>query len=388
MGLNFSEISLRQTQELLQLVDTTLREISSKIFKNDDLYVDALQIVLGNSNRRGPESIFIVFKASDTEAFKGQVFFLNTHGLVEHSETITMNESSTCAINFTKDNIARSNWWDSCESVDQYQKQFHPTVKSFLGRSVRNYISKQISGDPKGAIIAFNYPDEATTYDADVLKSLSVVIGSVVTLSTEMHETENAFNYTIEALARSCEAADEDTGNHIVRVNRYSEVLAKALGMDGPFVRTIASSAQMHDVGKVHIPSFIIRKEGLLTDEEMAIMKQHPQFGAKIIGDAPRLTMAREIALSHHENWDGSGYPGAVKGEDIPLSGRIVKVADVYDALRSKRSYKPALNHDQVLKIFRSGDNRIRPAEHFDPSLLRAFFKIEHKMAGIYADLG
>lgn len=81
-------------------------------------------------------------------------------------------------------------------------------------------------------------------------------------------------------------------------------------------------------------------------------------------------------------------YPGAVKGEDIPLSGRIVKVADIYDALRSKRSYKPALSHEQVLEIFRSRNNGVCPAEHFDPALLRAFFKIEHKMSGIYADLG
>ena len=96
----------------------------------------------------------------------------------------------------------------------------------------------------------------------------------------------------------------------------------------------------------------------------------------------------RGIALAHHENWDGSGYPGGVKGEAIPLSGRIVKIADIYDALRSKRSYKPALNHEQVLGIFHSGDNRVHPGEHFDPALLRAFFQIEHKMAGICADIG
>jgi HD-GYP domain-containing protein (c-di-GMP phosphodiesterase class II) len=94
---------------------------------------------------------------------------------------------------------------------------------------------------------------------------------------------------------------------------------------------------------------YCLRKEGPLADEEIAIMKQHPQCGANIIGNAPRLSMAREIALAHHENWDGSCYPGGVKGEAISLSGRIVKIADIYDALRSKRSYKPALNHAQVL---------------------------------------
>ncbi len=374
--------------DLLQVVDTALKEISSRQYAGGELYVDALQKVLGNRKRRGPDSIFIVFEIPGKDAVKGRVFFMNGDGFVEHSGSITMLESSAYAINLINGDIELSNWCDSCESIAHYQGKFHPAVKKVLARPISNFVSKKISGEPRGAIIAFNYPDEATTYDADVLNSLSVVIGSVVTLSTEMHETESAFNYTIEALARSCEAADEETGNHIVRVNRYSELLAKAIGMGGQFVRAIASSAQMHDVGKVHIPSFIIRKEGSLTDEEMTIMKQHPHFGAKIIGDAPRLSMAREIALSHHENWDGSGYPGAVKREDIPLSGRIVKVADIYDALRSKRSYKPALSHEQVLAIFRSGDDRVCPTEHFDPALLRAFFKIEHKMAGIYADLG
>ena len=373
-------------QDLLQIVDTTLREISSRKFTDKELYVDALQKVLGNLEMRGPESIFIVFDDPEKDTIHGRVFHLDSKGFVEHSNTITMNQSSKYAINLEGGYVERSNWSDTHNSIEKYQKQFHPAVEKFLGKPIRNFVCERISGEPPGAIIAFNYPNEATKYDADVLKSLSVVIGSVVTLSTEMKETERAFIYTIEALARSCEAADEDTGNHIVRVNRYSEALTKELGMPEQFIETIAHSAQMHDVGKVHIPISIIRKEGPLTDEEMAVMKQHPAFGAKIIGDAPRLAMAREIALSHHENWDGSGYPGALKADEIPLSGRIVKVADVYDALRSKRSYKPALSHEQVLNIFRYGDIRISPVDHFDPAILQAFLRIERSMARIYTE--
>ena len=387
MRQDLSEISLRQTQELLHLVETTLKELCCREFTDEELYVEALQKVLGGRERRGPESIFIVFKVPGKEAIRGRVFFLNIDGFVERSEMIVIDQAATYAINLAREDTLRSNWCDTCESIERYQEKFHPTVKSVLARPIRNFVCNRISGEPPGAIIAFNYPEEATSYDADLLKSLSVVIGSLVTLSTELQETDNAFIYTIEALARSCEAADEDTGNHIIRVNRYSEDLAKALGMPDQFVKPIAYSAQMHDVGKVHIPSSILRKEGPLDAEEMRIMKQHTTYGAKIIGDAPKLSMAREIALSHHENWDGSGYPFALKGEDIPLSGRVVKVADVYDALRSKRSYKPALSHEQTLEIFRSGDSRIRPDRHFDPSVLRAFFSIEKFMAGIYADL-
>lgn len=386
MSLELSEISLRQTRELLQLVDTTLQEICCRKFTDEELYVEALRKVLGNIDGRSPQSVFIVFESSVNETIRGRVFSLKSDGFVEQSEMITIDQTSTYAINLSGADVVRSNWCDTCESIESYQIKFHPTVKSVIAGPISNFVSKRISGDPAGAIIAFNYPNEATTYDADVLKSLSVVIGSLVTLSTKVKETESAFIYTIEALARSCEAADEDTGNHIVRVNRYSEELARALGMSDQFVESIAYSAQMHDVGKVHIPTSIIRKEGPLSDQEMSIMKQHPVFGARIIGDAPRLAMAREIALSHHENWDGSGYPGSVSGEDIPLSGRVVKLADIYDALRSKRSYKPAMSHDHVLEIFRNGDNRVNPLAHFDPAVLSAFFQIEQSMAGIHAE--
>ena len=387
MKQGVADISLQQTQDLLQLVDSTLREICCRKFSDEELYVEALQKVLGKQDRRSPERVFIVFGSPETAGIRGRVFFLNHAGLIEQTEMITIDQAETYAINLSGDDIVRSNWCDHCESIENYQKNFHPVVKGVIARPIGNFISRRISGDPPGAIIAFNYPDEATSYDADVLNSLSVVIGSLVTLSTKVHETENAFIYTIEALARSCEAADEDTGNHIVRVNRYSEALTTALGLPDNFVESISYSAQMHDVGKVHVPVSIIRKEGPLDESEMAIMRQHPEFGARIIGDAPRLAMARDIASSHHENWDGSGYPGNLKGEEIPLSGRIVKVADIYDALRSKRSYKPALSHAEVMAIFRNGDARVRPMEHFDPEVLQAFFRIEQTFERIFREL-
>ena len=116
----------------------------------------------------------------------------------------------------------------------------------------------------------------------------------------------------------------------------------------------------------------------------MGLIRQHPAFGCEILGDSPRLKLAREIALSHHENWDGTGYPKRTKGQRIPISGRIVKVADVYDALRSKRSYKAPLTHQETLQIFREGDDRINPGAHFDPDVLATFFKIEHMFDMIY----
>jgi response regulator RpfG family c-di-GMP phosphodiesterase len=234
--------------------------------------------------------------------------------------------------------------------------------------------------------MAFNYPGEATEYDTDVLRSLALLVGAVLTISHDMEETEKAFLYTIEALARACEAAEEGTGQHVLRVKRYAGALAANLGLPSESVIDIHNAAQMHDVGKIKVPTAILLKEGPLTPDEMTIMKLHPLYGLEILGDSPRLQVARDVAIAHHESWDGSGYPGGLKGNEIPLAGRIVKVADVYDALRSNRSYKRPYSHDEVLEIFRQGDDRIAPS-HFDPEILATFFRIESVFAVIYDSL-
>ncbi len=168
------------------------------------------------------------------------------------------------------------------------------------------------------------------------------------------------FYYTISALARAAEANDEDTGRHIQRVNKYAALVASELGLPAREVEAISRSAQMHDVGKVHIHPDILRKTSKLTPEEWEIMKTHCEAGARILGDHPRLRVAAEIASTHHERWDGTGYPRGLQGEEIPISGRICIVADIYDALRSARSYKPAFSHDQAAKHHPAGGRKDR----------------------------
>jgi HD-GYP domain-containing protein (c-di-GMP phosphodiesterase class II) len=377
-------MSLQQTQELLRLTDATLQNICCKKFTNEELYVEAVQKVLGGKGRRGPSRIFIVFQDKDGAVRRGRVFHLKEGELIEKSEEISIDPMSRYAINLTQADAVASNWADSCEKVEEYQTLFQPAVRNSIGSIITNFVACRISGETPGAIIAFNYPGKATEYDGDVLRSLAVVIGSLVTLSDELQETEKAFIYTIEALARACEAAEEQTGKHIIRVNRYAGALAANMGLSGDFVDVISYSAQMHDVGKIKIPNPILLKEGPLNKEEMELMMMHPVFGEQILGDSPRLQIAREIALAHHENWDGSGYPYGIAGEIIPLAGRIVKIADVYDALRSKRSYKHPLSHREALRVFDEGDDRINPKAHFDPMLLKTFFHIEHIFEKIY----
>jgi len=142
----------------------------------------------------------------------------------------------------------------------------------------------------------------------------------------------------------------------------------------------------MHDVGKIHIRPEILKKPGRLTPEEYEEIKGHPTFGAKILGDHTRLMLAKEITLAHHERWDGGGYPYGLRGEAIPLSGRILNLADQYDALRNQRVYKPAFDHATAYTIIVEGDGRTLPG-HFDPRILEVFKRAHKEFEAIYEAL-
>jgi HD-GYP domain-containing protein (c-di-GMP phosphodiesterase class II) len=198
-----------------------------------------------------------------------------------------------------------------------------------------------------------------------------------------VHETEDAFAYMVNALARAAEFTDEDTGNHIVRVGDFCATLASRMGMSDQFITQVRHQSIMHDVGKIHISPTILKKPGRLEPSEFEQVKEHTIYGAAIIGTHVRLSLARSIALSHHERYDGSGYPYGLSGQRIPIEGRIVTLADHYDALRNARCYKPAYDHDTSCRIIIEGDGRTLP-QHFDPAVLAAFKQIHGRFAEIF----
>jgi putative two-component system response regulator len=221
-------------------------------------------------------------------------------------------------------------------------------------------------------------------------------------------EVEASRRDVVHCLARAAEFRDDDTGHHVLRVGQYARLIGTALGFEERVLDLLEQAAQLHDIGKIGIPDAVLLKPGKLTDEEFAAIKQHTGFGKRIlhrlsvadestlkshaevgakileVGSSQLIDLARSIALTHHEWWNGSGYPLGLKGEDIPLEGRITAVADVFDALSTRRCYKDAFPMDKCFSIMEE-----QRETHFDPAILDTFFALRQKIVQIqlhYAD--
>lgn len=195
---------------------------------------------------------------------------------------------------------------------------------------------------------------------------------------------QKAHEGTIHRLVTASMYRDEETGAHIRRVGRYSELMAEALGWGYEDVERIRMAAPMHDIGKIGIPDAILQKPGALTSEEFEVMKQHTVIGASMLAgsDFPVLDLARAIALAHHERWDGRGYPNGVAGDNISEAARIVAIVDFYDALTHDRVYRPALSEEAAIDLIEKGR-----ATHFDPFLVGVFLSLLPEMRRIGLEL-
>ncbi|MHB1696365.1 MAG: HD domain-containing phosphohydrolase [bacterium] len=214
----------------------------------------------------------------------------------------------------------------------------------------------------------------------NILNSVQKLLSIDITLAIEAYyqkSIDDVYKMELDSLGRLMvlsEYRDEDTGKHISRMSHYSRIIAKELGMDNVFQEEILNAAPMHDIGKVGIPDNILLKPGRLTKDEFEIMKSHTEIGYNILKDSESAVLKEgaAIALSHHENFDGSGYPKGLAGEKIPIGSRICKIADVFDALINKRIYKPAYTLEETLGIMK---DEMQPGKTFDHDCFNAFLK-------------
>lgn len=218
------------------------------------------------------------------------------------------------------------------------------------------------------------YHDEVKDYQQHleqmVAEKTRTLREALTDLEHARQATVHAHIETIQKLSVAAEYKDEDTASHIMRMSRYCALIAERFGLDAEVVDLVLNSSPMHDIGKIGIPDAILLKPGKLDADEWEIMKRHASIGAKILsgGSSKFLAVGATIAASHHEKWDGTGYPQGLSGEAIPLYGRICALADVFDALTTRRPYKEAFSNEKALGIMKEGRGR-----HFDPTLYDVF---------------
>lgn len=219
----------------------------------------------------------------------------------------------------------------------------------------------EVDGFEAGAVDFISKPVSPAVVKARVKLHLSLV---------RMDELRASRLAIVQRLGLAAEYKDNETGLHVIRMSHFARLLGIAVGLDEQAVDDLFIAAPMHDIGKIGIPDMILQKPGRLTPEEWQVMQTHPNIGAHIIGhhEGGMLAVAHDVALAHHEKWDGSGYPNRLRGEDIPLAGRIVAVADVFDALTSVRPYKPAWTLEEACDWMRA-----QRGSHFEPRLVDLF---------------
>lgn len=224
-------------------------------------------------------------------------------------------------------------------------------------------VEDELAGFNAGAVDYITKPLSPSIVRARIRTHLSLV---------RMEELRETRLQIVQRLGLAAEYKDNETGMHVIRMSHFSQRIGLAAGMSEKQAEDLLNAAPMHDIGKIGIPDRILQKPGKLDADEWAIMQTHAAIGAHIIGDHPTgmLAMARRIALTHHEKWDGSGYPNRLAGEDIPLEGRIVALADVFDALTSVRPYKRAWTVEEAVTYIRDG-----AGQHFDPALVELFLQ-------------
>ncbi len=389
--------SFRLIMDLLDLTDHTLEGLCEKCSDLPDqkLMITRILDQLLSVPRHGngvtaanrPRYLTLLYFQNDRTSLQGDLFRLGDNGFATIASGISLTERASVSFDLTREDVLEFDCPPDPISRKKFQERFHPELRKWIGEPITNCVGYHMHGEPEGIVIGFNYPEGVSRYDGEVMKSLAVTVSSLSTLAYQITEIKEGFIYLIESLARASEVNDEDTGNHIVRVNTYAKQLAMAMGQPESFCNEIGLVAQMHDVGKIHTPASILRKAGPLSPEEWKEMEQHTLQGERILGNAPRLAMARHIACAHHENYDGSGYPKGLKGNEIPLEAQIVKLADVYDALRSHRPYKEALPHDAAMRIIFGTNGHVRAA-HFNPVLLDKFRREAGTIEAIYQKLG
>lgn len=267
--------------------------------------------------------------------------------------------------------------------------RFNPEVDKSSGFKTQSLLTAPLTkmrGETIGALQVLNKKGGPFLEDDEKMFILFAEQAASALANAQLHDdVQAAYKDTIFRLAAAAEFKDHDTRLHLERVSRYSRLIAAAAGQDEEWCERLALASPMHDIGKLGVPDAILQKPGKLDESEWKEMYRHPDYGGEILANSENelLRMSERVARGHHEKWDGSGYPSKLKGNAIPLEARIVAVADVFDALTSRRCYKSAFSLPDALKIIYEGAGK-----HFDPAVVAAFKQVLSNIVEVMKTFG
>ncbi len=262
----------------------------------------------------------------------------------------------------------------SLDDVDSRVCALDAGVDDFLSKPVEK---SELAARVRSSLKVKAYNDHIRNYQIELEREVKK---RTLELERAADKIKKTSYETVYRLSLAGEKKDPETGTHILRMSRYAATIARQIGLDDQYVEWIQNASPMHDIGKIGVPDRILLKPGKLTAEEWEIMKKHTIFGSEILenSDSEFIQLAEIIARTHHEKWDGTGYPAGLKGTEIPIAGRICALADVMDALLSRRPYKPAYSLDKTFSIIQSDSGR-----HFDPDLVEALWAVQDQIIQI-----
>ncbi len=302
-------------------------------------------------------------------------------------EVVTLYQQKKPSLILLDINMPHLNGFEVMEALQALNDRLLPPIVILTAQRGKEYLMKALDGGARdyltkpfdGYELQMRVRNLLDAHQAHrLLHDKKNILEEMVAQRTETLQRTQL--QVIQRLGRAAEYKDEDTGNHILRMSHTSMMLAEALGWDEKQCQIMLNASSMHDIGKIGIPDAVLLKPGKLDSDEWELMKTHSVIGAELLkgDDSELMLMAHEIALTHHERWDGSGYPNGLSGTGIPLSGRITALADVFDALTSERPYKKAWSIEEAVKLIKENSGK-----HFDSELVDIFMQLLPKIIRI-----
>gem|GEM_PF-2852694 len=337
-------------------------------------------LAVGPEDYHRPHAVFVSLSAGSYEC-GGKLFFRTEEDIEEENIDAELNIEQLQSLGVWQEGMLMSNWQGTAFSPEAYTRFFPEKLIEKLG-TIRNFI---LYINDSQRILFLNFHRSLKLFDLTWYRHLGFYIYLLLLVFEKMGKKEDEYLNLVRELGKITEVKEGSEGKHR-RIQRVCALLCNKLDCSPGYTTTLLDAVQLYDVSKLMIDQSILSKDGPLSGTEWTLVRKAPVLASWVFHELPRLSTAREIAANLYERYDGTGYPLGRKGREIPFAARLVRVVDIYESLRSRRSFRSPFSHDEAIALLSEGDDRLSP-DHFDPEILRLFLSLEEDVQTIYGDI-